>query len=288
MGKYNSNNQVVIYDAVYHATATDNLLLVGWHTGQSIVLPSKVHEGKQYIIKVTGQSVPVSISVDNGAAIDTWTPGTVQLTAAPSASASGSSMIVEWDGTNYWIVGGSETVAGVAGVATFNTRGGAITLTSSDVTAAGGTATLSRGVIGTTTNDNAAAGNVGEYIESMVLIGAAVSLTTATPTNVVTITLTAGDWDVHGAVAFHSSGTTNVNDVETGLSTVSNTLPTDTSATSADVYMVVLAASPDISDSVGTQRISIAAPTTLYLVTNANFSISTLTAYGKLCARRRR
>src|SRR5690349_16625741 len=62
---------------------------------------------------------------------------------------------------------------------------------------------------GTATNDDAAAGKIGEYIESEVLSGSAVSLTTNTAANITSISLTAGDWDVWGAAVYQlGSGTT--------------------------------------------------------------------------------
>src|SRR4029077_4886616 len=51
-------------------------------------------------------------------------------------------------------------------------------------------------LLGTATNDNATAGNVGEYIESVIPAGAAIAITSATNTNLTSISLTAGDWDV--------------------------------------------------------------------------------------------
>ncbi len=56
------------------------------------------------------------------------------------------------------------------------------------------------GIIGTTTNNNAAAGSVGEYVFSQVLAASPVSLTNSTPNNITSISLTAGDWTVTGNI----------------------------------------------------------------------------------------
>src|SRR5262245_57492548 len=78
---------------------------------------------------------------------------------------------------------------------------------------------------GTSTNDSAAAGYVGELMESEVLTGSAVSLTNNTAANVTSLSLTAGDWDVWGSVAFNAvAGTANL--VVGAINTTSATLPT--------------------------------------------------------------
>ena len=56
-----------------------------------------------------------------------------------------------------------------------------------------GTVTPTGGIVGTTTNNNAAAGCVGEYVSSAIEYASRVSLTTSTPANVTSISLTAGD-----------------------------------------------------------------------------------------------
>lgn len=55
--------------------------------------------------------------------------------------------------------------------------------------------------VATAMNDNDIAGNIGEYMESVVLSGAAVALVTATGKTITSLTLTPGDWDIDGTVA---------------------------------------------------------------------------------------
>ena len=74
------------------------------------------------------------------------------------------------------------------------------------------------GVVGVTTNSNATTGYVGEYISSQVAVASAVALTTATPANVTSISLTAGDWDVDGVIDLNLSGATTT-DWTSGIST---------------------------------------------------------------------
>jgi hypothetical protein len=65
---------------------------------------------------------------------------------------------------------------------------------------AGVTGPATKVIVGTTTNDSATAGYVGEYVEGVLAAGSATALTTATPQTLVSISLTAGDWDVTGMV----------------------------------------------------------------------------------------
>ncbi len=55
------------------------------------------------------------------------------------------------------------------------------------------------GIIGSTTNDSAAAGSIGELIVSD--HPATVNLTTSTAADITSISVTAGDWDIRGSVS---------------------------------------------------------------------------------------
>ena len=84
-----------------------------------------------------------------------------------------------------------------------------------------------KGIVGTTTNDNAGSGfGIGEMIESTVLVGASVPLGLHTDTNVTSISLTAGDWDVSGSVWTNPAAGTVTTAFAGGISTVSATAPT--------------------------------------------------------------
>ena len=136
---------------------------------------------------------------------------------------------------------------------------------------------------GTTTNDNAAAGQVGEYVESVVLVGAAISLTSAAPTNLGLLNLTAGDWDVSVSAVFVASMTTGVLNVVDSPNTVSATH----NSTLINRAQFMLPAPSGLSNSVakGNIRFSLAAPTVIYHVVEAVFT-GTCTAYGRISARR--
>lgn len=142
---------------------------------------------------------------------------------------------------------------------------------------------------GTTTNDNAVAGRVGEYMSQDTLTGSAVSLTSSTAANVCSITLTPGDWDVWYDQYFNFGATTNVTQLIASISTSSATLQTGGSSYTNEVYPSAgevpgSGSSPSIS--VGPRRISVNTNTTVYGVARATFTLSTAAAFGIIRARR--
>lgn len=139
---------------------------------------------------------------------------------------------------------------------------------------------------GTGAADNAAAGNIGEYSESEVLVGSAVSLTTATPANVTSLSLTAGDWDVWATVAFSLNAATTLSLIAGGINTTTGTLPTAPGKGAYAIQQLTFTPGVTQAMSVGQRRISIAGTTTIYLVAQADFAVNTCAAYGILAARR--
>ena len=144
---------------------------------------------------------------------------------------------------------------------------------------------------GTSTNDNSDAGDIGEYQSITVGAGDAVAATTATPLNVTSLSLTAGDWDVSGTVNRALTGTTATQYVAS-ISPTSNTVPSQAggSGVAADSSVIENATfgttvTGNYITAVGA-RVSIAATTTIYLVASATFSAGTVAVYGTLRARR--
>jgi hypothetical protein len=147
--------------------------------------------------------------------------------------------------------------------------------------------TSGKGILGTTTNNSADTGVVGEYLVSTVS-NSTVSLTTNTAANITSLSLTAGDWDVVGNLQLGTAATTNLAYWYSTISTSSGTLATSSVAASN-------VASPTGGTVFGenaftllspTVRISLSATTTVYLVAQAGFTVSTLTAGGTIRARR--
>lgn len=148
------------------------------------------------------------------------------------------------------------------------------------------TPTINQGnLVGTTTNDNAAAGSVGEYKEASLAAGSATSLTTGTAKTVISVSLEAGDWDVWGNVYFTTGGTTSTTAISAATSIVNNTFPSDPDP-SVYQYNGATVTNHFFRIPAGTKRYSLGSTTTVYLVASSNFTVSTTTAYGIICARR--
>jgi hypothetical protein len=139
---------------------------------------------------------------------------------------------------------------------------------------------------GTTTNDSASTGYIGEYIASTVAAGIT-GLTTATATNATSISLTAGDWDVSGSIAFNFAGTT-TSSASQMIASISTTSATNQSPLGgyATYLSAALTTGSGISLPVPLQRITIATTTTVYLVGSLAFAVSTAGIGGSLRARR--
>lgn len=138
---------------------------------------------------------------------------------------------------------------------------------------------------GSTTNDSASAGILGEYLTAAAA-STTVSLTTATPANAITLSLTAGDWDVQGIGVFQTALTTSVTATQVGLSTTTATFGADGSYTRDNFAAVVPGAIEWRDSPTPVLRISLAATTTVYLVVQSAFTVSTQTAGGVIRARR--
>lgn len=145
------------------------------------------------------------------------------------------------------------------------------------------TSTFTGGLAGTTAAGNAIAGNLGEYVNTLVTSGAAVTMATTVVTNVTSISLTAGDWDVQGQVNAAATGAT-ITAWQAGISSTTATMPTDGS----EVYSGVTGAGLTITDSITLprKRINVSGTTTVYLEAKGTFSLGSITAYGTINARR--
>ncbi len=136
------------------------------------------------------------------------------------------------------------------------------------------------GTLGVTDASNAVTGNVGEVIQSIIAFGSAVSFTTGTATDVTSIALTAGDWDVYGNVTY----------VVGGICTVLIGWVSATSATLPDASLYAETSTAAGLSNCGFQvpykRINVSTTTTVYLSGYTSFSTSTVVACGGIFARR--
>lgn len=146
---------------------------------------------------------------------------------------------------------------------------------------AGGTA-----IEGTNTNDSAAAGFVGQYVESLV--------TTATnfPTSTdfgdgTSISLTAGDWDVTALMDTIQNGATGTN-TALGISTTSGNSSAGLTFGTNLLGTAFPGASNDDNLAVPNYRMSLSTTTTVYLKVQATYSAGTPQYRCRLSARRMR
>ncbi len=144
-----------------------------------------------------------------------------------------------------------------------------------------------KGIVGTPTNNNAAAGYVGEFISSVIALASATALTSLTPKDVTSISLTAGDWDIWGNVGFNGNAATELLFANGWISVTSATLP-DFSLSNSMSYnpaQPIFVVAP-LGIQVPYKRISIAGTTTVYLSVDSSFAVNTCSAYGGIFARR--
>lgn len=207
-------------------------------------------------------------------------------------------------GTIQYSTPGQLFSSGTAGVSSLNGLTGGLSVVGTNgigVTPSGSTVTLSLGaltassvtfspttggVVGTTTNNNTTAGNVGEYVSSNIVAGSAVNVSSNTPTDITSISLTAGDWQVWGTTSIQPSLVTTK--IGHWINTTSATTPAD-SGNGAVVfhnYAGALQSGATIQEHTGQMRLSLSGTTTVYLSCNVTISTGTVTAYGFLGARR--
>lgn len=155
---------------------------------------------------------------------------------------------------------------------------------------------------GTATNDSAASGYIGEELFASLVTSLGTGLTTNTVSNVfnggntVTITLTAGDWDISGGVQFVTASAGTVSRLEFSVSKTSGTMA-DSSTTivtpaSAEYRMIddrpIVTTNGNFCFSIPSYRASVSGSTQLWLVVRSLHTggPSTVAANGFLRARR--
>lgn len=177
-----------------------------------------------------------------------------------------------------------------SGRITFSTTSGLLT-DDADFTTTGGDTLVatkfSGATVGVTTNSNASAGNVGEYINAELVAASRVSMTASVAKTITSISLTAGDWDVDGAVFFFPAATTTVNNYISNISLTNNTLDqTILSRWKKVTFGAGIVTGQDQFTVSTHSRVSLASTTTVYLIGYTVFGTSTMEAYGSIEARR--
>lgn len=194
--------------------------------------------------------------------------------------------------------------AGTLNVATFNatnvnvTTVSAATVNATNVNATNVNAAVSASNLsssgttslkGTTTNDNAAAGYIGQLIESEVLQGSAVTLTSTASKNVTFIPLSGGDYDVWGNVFFLGNAATTTTSYLAAINSVTDALPTFPGKGGLGGLSGQFPAGfTGQCLNAGTLRVQVTTSANIYLVAQCTFAVNSMSAFGYIGARRRR
>lgn len=143
------------------------------------------------------------------------------------------------------------------------------------------------GVIGTITNNDAAAGSVGQLLSQVITAASPTNLTNNNIAAIATITLTAGDWDIFGNFGITGAAGTSVTymggwfaangSVFPATQIIGSTQFNPAYVIGTNVYVYTIPATR-VSTTGGSFR----------LVTLTNFTVSTLAGFGGIYARRRR
>lgn len=161
--------------------------------------------------------------------------------------------------------------------ATFNvTSGTAVNFNSS-------TATITH-LVGTATNDSATAGTIGEYISSTTAGNVNFPLTTVWG-DILSITLTPGDWDVTGVLVHFPNGGTQT-DAEMAVSLTSGNSTTGLALGDNWVLGLPGTAITDETLLVPAWRRSVAVSTPIYLKYEATYTVATPKGQARISARR--
>lgn len=230
--------------------------------------------------KVTG-TLPV---LNGGTGVTTSTgSGNNVLSASPTLTGTIGAAAMTLSGTLG--VTGAMTGTSLALSTTLSVTGA---ITGSALTLSGlmqsATATFTTGINGVTSGVASLAGYVGEYMESSLLTGSAQSLPNGAARTITSIDLTAGDWDISGAVNFGGSPTGTTAQLA-GISTTNNSFSTSTLGVT---YFQVTGTLADTKEVITLPRIRVlvSGATTIYLVAQANFTGGTSNGFGTINARR--
>ena len=141
-----------------------------------------------------------------------------------------------------------------------------------------------KSVKGTSANDSAAAGYVGEYIESFA--GPISAPAANTFGDITSITLTAGDWDISAmAISILNTGVS-ITSVICGIGTVSGTSGSGLTGGDTQGYSAPPTSNYLPSITIPPKRVSLAATTTYYLKMWMSYSSGTPQFQGRISARR--
>lgn len=111
--------------------------------------------------------------------------------------------------------------------------------------------------------------------------GSAGALVSGNASNLTSITLDAGEYIVSGVAIFRPAATTSVTAYTVSISTASATLGSS-DRRSSNTFAAFVSGGADINMATPMIGLSLAAPTTVYLVVSSSFTVSTMAAFGTI------
>lgn len=181
---------------------------------------------------------------------------------------------VPTNGTNNAFVSDNITYTGNWGINIASTNANLLT----GATAIGGTAT----------NNNAAVGFVGEYVESVISSTTSVPGATAVWANLTSISLSAGDWDVDGIMSLDNANSAAITQYAGAISINSGTTTTDQIDGSNQGDSATPGAAAIRTITIPSYRLSLSTTTTVYLKMNVTYTVATPQYRCRISARRAR
>ena len=290
-----ANNHIESYATTATAAGTTTLTVASAYqqfftgsTTQTVVLPvtSTLVLGQSFLV-VNNSSGVVTVQSSGANTITAMAAGTQSIFTCILTSGTTAS---SWNSDYSLNTVGVSSITGTANQVIASSSTGAVTLSLPQSIATTSAVTFgsvafsptTSGNVGTTTNDNAATGIVGEYITAN---ASAVSLSNATAKTITSISLTAGDWDVWGEVKFTPAGTTTVSNISGGVSSTNNGAEVNTGFFSLNLTFTT---GQNQYMSCAPTRKSLSGTTTIYFVAQSAFATSTMTADATISARRMR
>jgi hypothetical protein len=141
-------------------------------------------------------------------------------------------------------------------------------------------------VLGDVSGTTANSGYLGEYFSNVLIAVSATGLSTGACTDIVTLSLPAGDWDIWGTIAYTTAASTQVTQNKAWISNTSATDPTSATLTGAYLNDNVPETGNNYVRPVGTTRQILSTTTTIYLSMKMTFTVSTANGFGFIAARR--